>query len=121
MFSYPSRMSCLAAFALLGMGPMSGALLAQNEGELVYKFSVLGVGTSASAKALQVSLLQHTGISSCVFIDACHCFKLSTSVALDHDELRSLVQSSGHVLEGAVDVSDGTVLTPPPPPPTQER
>jgi len=107
------RISCAMALLLLGLGPFSTLLHAQAEGELIYKFTVQGITEPGVAKGLQAQLLQHAGMSSCTFIDACDCFKLSTTEVLDHSALRSLLQSCGQVLTGPVEVSDGTVLTAP--------
>jgi len=99
------------ALFLLGLGPFGIAVYAQVKGELIYKFTVQGITEPFTAKPVQAQLLLHAGMSSCIFIDACDCFKLSTTETLDHSGLRGLLQRCGQVLVGPVEVSDGTVLT----------
>jgi hypothetical protein len=82
------------------------------EGDLVYKFTVDGVSHRADAKPVQYALLEMAFVHSCEFIEECGCFKLASSVPLDHAALNDLLGTARHQLSGTVEVSDGTFLQP---------
>ncbi len=96
----------LGAFVLLTQNSF-----AQSEGELTYKFTVEGVTDKSEAKLVQHGFLQESYTVSCVFIDECSCFKLTSSEALSYEFLRTLLANNGFELSTKVMVSDGTILT----------
>jgi hypothetical protein len=62
------------------------------------------------AKPIQYALLENPGMHMCVYIHEGACFKLATPLSMSLSEFRSLVGVAGHVLDGPVLVSDGTVM-----------
>lgn len=95
----------LSAFVLLTQNSF-----AQSEGALTYKFTVEGVADKSEAKLVQHSFLQEAFTVSCVFIDECSCFKLTSSEALSYEFLRTLLANHGFELSEKVLVSDGAIL-----------
>lgn len=84
----------------------------EAEGDLVYKFTVVGIHHRAEAKPLQYALFERPTVHACDFIEECGCFKLASTVPLDYTTLNALLQESDNRLSGTVEVSDGSLLTP---------
>src|SRR5262245_235882 len=111
-----SRAIRYAGILLLGVFGSLRAQAQEQEGDLVYKFSVAGVQHHAEAKPVQYVLLGKDHVHACDFIEECACFVMASAVPLDRVTLADLLQEAQRTLSGPVEVSDGTVLLPPPPP-----
>lgn len=86
--------------------------VAQAPGEeVIYRIELTDVQDQAAAKLVVHALMEERGVSSCVFIQECACFKLAVHHALDHAALAAMIQRAGHSLAGAVHGSDGSLLT----------
>jgi hypothetical protein len=82
----------------------------EQQGDLVYRFKLVGVADPVDAKAIQYALLENPEMHMCVYIHDDACFKLATPLSMSFTEFRTLVCVAGHVLDGPVLVSNGTVM-----------
>lgn len=102
---------CLA-MATVVLCLCAAALAQEQEGDLVYRFTVQGVADRETAKPVQHAMLEHVSVHACEYLQECQCFKMATPAALTYGQLRAMLMATGFVLTGTVTVSDGTVLTP---------
>jgi len=110
-----SMRKALVVFCLFA-GVPTAVTAQEGPGDRVYKFTVAGVNDRDTAKLLQKALMEHAGVSACTYVLECQCFKLAVNMPMDRAMLAQWIAGGGHVLEGDVQVSDGTVLGAPPEP-----
>jgi hypothetical protein len=82
----------------------------EQQGDLVYRFKLVGVADPVDAKPIQYALLENPGMHMCVYIHEGEWFKLATPLSMSLSEFRALVGVAGHDLDGPVLVSNGTVM-----------
>ena len=84
----------------------------EQEGDRVYRFTVLSVSDPVAAKPVQHAMMDQGFVHACAFVNECACFKMAVPTALTYDQLKDMLVISGFTLTGPVHVSDGSVLIP---------
>ncbi|MBK9175158.1 MAG: hypothetical protein IPM46_02240 [Flavobacteriales bacterium] len=102
----------LAVAAMLLAGLSTDCTAQAPEGSVVYRFMVQGVQDHEAAKPLLYALAETHVILNGAFIPECGCFKVAAAAPLDYLALQHAVELTGYRLVGAVEGSDGTVLSP---------
>lgn len=80
------------------------------EGDLVYKFRLVGISGPEAAKDVQYALLDNPDVHMCTFIQEETCFKLASPTEMDLAAFQTLVGITGFELNGPVLVSSGVTL-----------
>lgn len=95
----------LCALAMKGMAQGE-----EREGDLVYRFKLVGVNDPVAAKPVQYVLLETADVHMCTFVEEERYLKLACPRSPGHSYFRSLLPLTGHELDGPVLVSDGSVI-----------